>query len=409
VTHRPLLRASCLLLLGLATASRGATAQLDSAAGARGLVASVPLELVGNRILIRVAIDGSGPLTYVFDTGVSGIIVNTATARRLGITADDTVLRAGYTAPMRVARSRGHTLRVGSVRLDSVTLAITDLHLIERSEGWPLDGIIGWDLVSRYAVRLDFDAGRMEFLDNARSTRDAGSRWLLLELQARALYVRGAATLADGARVAGPLWLDTGNPGTVTFNAPFTRSHGLLRRVPSLCERSSGSAGGARYPVRAVMLRGFALGEHQYGRIPGVAVVPGSGPTSAGRNMGKLGVEILKRFNLLIDVRRRRLFLEPNRFAGEPFRTDCSGLSLVADSTLEKALVREVYDRSPARAAGLEPGDEIVRIDGRSASGLGLAGIRRVLLGEWTDLEVVVLRQGEARSVRLRRSPGSTR
>jgi hypothetical protein len=397
----------CAAALVLVVAPLRAAAQLDSATRARGLLESVPLELVGNRILITVAVDSSGPLTYIFDTGVSGTMMNARTARSLGIQGKDTVQRRGFTGPFRVVRSAGHTVRVGSLRLDDITLGIADLGQIERAEGRRVDGIIGGHLLSRYAVRIDLDSARLEFLDNQRFTYDLDRSRSAAELRGADMLVGAAVTLEDGSRVTGPVFLDTGSPGTITFNAWFAGRNDLLSRVPSLCERSAAGAGGERWPVRAVMLRGLALGDLQWGSIPGDAVVPRPGVTSASRTMGILGMEILRRFNVFIDVGHRRVFLEPNGLRNEPLGSDCSGLSLETDSAFEKVLIREVHDGSPACEAGLEPGDEIVQFNGRRASELTLEGLRRVLRDEWTELELVVSRRGETRTFRLRRAAPS--
>jgi hypothetical protein len=284
-------------------------------------------------------------------------------------------------------------------------VGIADLAHIERAEGRPIDGIIGGPLLLRYAVRIDFDSARLEFYDNQRFTYDLGRTRLDVDVESRSLAVLDAtATFGEGSQSTGRLILDTGNPGDVLFNARFAERTGVLDRVPSLCERSAAGAGNQMVPTRSVTLQNLALGDIDTGPVVAWVAVPQPGDRFRPQTDGALGMGVLGRFNLFIDVRHRRVFLEPNGLPREPVGANCSGLRLETDSAFARVLVAQVYEGSPARTAGLEPGDEIVRVAGRSASDLTLAGIRRVLRGEWTELEVVVSRRGEARTVWLRRT-----
>ena len=392
--------------LALLLAPSPATAQLGGSTMARGLIASVPFEFVGNRILIQVTVDSSGPLTYVFDTGgAGGPLLNARTARRLGIGGSDTLQGVGFSGQAPVVRSRGHTVRVGPLRFDDMGVGLLDMDHIERAEGRPIDGIIGGPLLSRYAVRIDFDSARLEFYDNRRFTYEPGGRRLDVEVISGSVAVLDAtATFDEGSRFAGRLILDSGSPGTALFNARFAARTGILDRVTSLCETAAAGASSRTVPVRWVMPQDFAFGGFRTGTIPAAVAVPQPQERFRPQSDGTMGLDVLGRFNVLIDIRHRRVFLEPNGVRSEPLGPPCSGVSLATDTTFQRILVDRVYEGSPAREAGLEPGDEIVSVGGRAASDLTIQGVRRMLRGEWTEMEMFVSRRGEARTVVLRRT-----
>ena len=63
------------------------------------------------------------------------------------------------------------------------------------------------------------------------------------------------------------------------------------------------------------------------------------------------------------------MFLEKNADFAKPFEFDMIGLRLIASGdNLDVVKVFHVADKTPARAAGLLPGDEILTIDGRKAA-----------------------------------------
>ena len=395
----------------LAIAPSPAAAQLDSATRARGLVASVPFEYVGNRILIQVTIDSFAPLTYVFDTGAAGgPLMSARTAASLGIGGSDTVLGRGFSGQAPVVRARVHDIRVGPLQLDDVVgVGLVDMSHIERSEGRRIDGIIGGPLLSRYAVRIDFDSSRLEFYDNRRSTFEpAGLRPDVGFISGTIAVLDAATTLGDGSRLRGALILDTGSPGTALFNARFARRTGILDRVPALCETSAAGMSSRTVPIRQMMLRNLAFSGFESGPIPVSVAVPLPEDRFRPQSDGTVGLDLLGRFNIFIDVRHRRVVLEPNGRPWEQPRANCAGLGLATDSTFRRILVDRVYEGQPASHAGLEAGDEILGVGGRTASDLTLQGVRRVLKSEWVQLELVVSRGGETRTLTLRRNPTGT-
>jgi C-terminal processing protease CtpA/Prc len=91
---------------------------------------------------------------------------------------------------------------------------------------------------------------------------------------------------------------------------------------------------------------------------------------------GIVGGEILRRCKTAFDYPHDRLVLEPYA-GGQPFEYDMSGLFLVGGGDeYRRVTVFSVAPQTPAAEARLMKGDEIVSVDGRPASKLGLDGVR---------------------------------
>src|SRR5690606_36447543 len=80
---------------------------------------------------------------------------------------------------------------------------------------------------------------------------------------------------------------------------------------------------------------------------------------------GVIGVDLLKRFNLVIDFRRSRLWMTPNAASKAPFRRNRTGVV-----TGEGGAVLLVAPGSPAEAAGFAVGETIAGFEDESGAAI---------------------------------------
>jgi hypothetical protein len=152
-----------ILLVGLLTASCTAK-ELNDSTMADGLVTTIPFKLHGSMILVELVVDGSDPLAFIFDTGAGGTVISARTADRLGIIAKETVSRQDAAGDAPIGRSEKHTIRIGDLTMTNTTLGIAELDHIDRRLGMRIDGVIGWPILSQYAVRPNYDTMQYEFV-----------------------------------------------------------------------------------------------------------------------------------------------------------------------------------------------------------------------------------------------------
>jgi len=85
--HPPILFASAIVALSLSTVA-SQTLQTTPKASTASAPISIPFELITRHIIIPVRINNSRPLSFVLDTGDKYGIVNTETAKALGLLQD---------------------------------------------------------------------------------------------------------------------------------------------------------------------------------------------------------------------------------------------------------------------------------------------------------------------------------
>jgi len=144
-------------------------------------------------------------------------------------------------------------------------------------------------------------------------------------------------------------------------------------------------------------LGSLALGTFVLSEIPVNLQLGTKGFYARASFSGTIGEGILKRFTTTYDYSRRLMVLEPNGEFAKPFPPRKTfGMTLVSDGPLFKSFkVSGVRKNSPAEAAGLQKGDLIESLDGKPATALRLADLRKAFSEEGSEHVVEITRGSE--------------
>jgi len=99
---------------------------------------------------------------FIIDTGTSPSILNTGTARHLGLPLSQAKLSAIGRQSETFAATVPE-IRLGPLQAMSVSVLVTDLSPVERDLNLPIAGILGMDVLGKTSFRLDYDNQVMEF------------------------------------------------------------------------------------------------------------------------------------------------------------------------------------------------------------------------------------------------------
>ena len=394
MTRILVLLAGVILILGLSL-TPCPKVQLDESTRNEGLVAEIPFQLYGNVILMELSIDESSPLNFIFDTGAGGTVISASTAARLGIVGDETVPREGATGMAEIVRSTDHIVYVEDIIFQDITLGIAELSHIEKRIGTPIDGVIGWLILSRYAVRIDYDTMLIEIYDNNKFEYDFGDSGYTLEVRGTAIFTNVTTAFKSGNIFTGKALVDTGAGSTFYFNTPFIEENNLLAEMDTYYERETQSISTESAYAYTTMLANLSISDYEFSTLPVTMTIAEAGASSWSGPMGILGNDVLKRFNVFIDLQQEMMSLEPNRLYHDQFEVNCSGLELVADDAFQGVIIDHVYAGSPAHEAGLKVGDEIVQINAANISDFQLPQIKSMFSQDGQEIEILIDREGE--------------
>src|SRR4030095_7062068 len=119
---------------------------------------TIPFELVTRHIVLKVRINDSRPLSFVFDTGDKVGVVDTDVAKELGLKLDGQLRVGGAgadTLPGSFVREATWTLPGLEGFSQPVSIAIPLGRMAARA-GHDFDGIIGSDFIKQFVVEVDY-------------------------------------------------------------------------------------------------------------------------------------------------------------------------------------------------------------------------------------------------------------
>lgn len=372
---------ACALCVLLLSASAQAGAQTDRAASgpetktARAAASNVrfdsgasavgiPFDLEDNSIFIRVRVNNSRPLRFIFDTGAGLTILNARTAKELGLKASGTTLKGSAVGgkisgdvfmgvTLSVPGAAVSNQMVGAVSFDSVPCEMRSV-----------EGIIGYDFIKEFVVEIDYSRRVINLYDPKTFVYKGAGQIVPLKIT-RTPFVNAQLLIDGRAPVAGSFEVDTGSDSALSLNSPFVRKNQLLSAVRPVIETPSDEELGGRSKSFVGRVRGFQLGKLVLENPVVLLSEDTEGEMASEGGAGIIGNEIFKRFKLTLDYSRSRMYLEPNELFGNPFEYDLTGFDLWQEGEGCKVYkVGRVLKGSAGEEAGLQEGDLLLAVDG---------------------------------------------
>lgn len=383
--------------------------------------ARLPFAAPRNLIIVAAYLNGRGPYNFLLDTGVgTSLLTDSRLADSLhlphgqdyhltGLGGTDSGLRA-YEAP-------GVRVSLPGVEAAALSWLVLNNDVLNLSGyvGMPVHGIIGADFFRSFVVCIRPEQRQLVLTAPAYYKVPGGRRWASLPLvldQDRAYITAGVqqqGAAPGAAALPLRLVLDTGAGHALSIETTADPRLQLptVRLRTDLGRGLTGIISGSLGRVAAVQLGRYRLPQ-VLTSFPDSAQVHGRLTGTARTRHGNLGYEVLKRFVTVIDYPYGRLLLKPTAALGEPFEHDMCGLEmLAAGPEYRRFVVVRVVPGSPAAAAGIAEGEELVSINFTLSNYLSISDLNRLLHSQDGRVLFLVLRRANGElyptNVRLKR------
>ena len=280
----------------------------------------IPLEIDNNLLLLRVSVNDSKPMKFIFDTGASDSVISSQRATELGLKTEGEVSGSATGGPIRVAFIKGVSLSVMGAAVSNQSIGSMPFPAVP---GFEFDGIIGYDFINQFVIEIDYLNKFMNLYD-PRAYAYAGKEKAipLLFGGGRIPFVLTKMVFEGRAPLETKLAIDTGGDGTFVIRYPFVKKQRLLDTVPKATKDRGMGAGGEQQRVIG-QVKAAHVGRFILKDLP--LALDTEGESAAEDADGVTGGEIFRRFKMILDYRHRRMFLEPNKSFNDPYKLETGG------------------------------------------------------------------------------------
>ena len=360
-------------------------------------VAAVPFDAYGGAIYVPAVVNGDSAW-LMLDTGLSRTGLDREWAESVGV-REAPGSGAGPGPPTGVV----DTIRLGELKLPQHRVALYPLAGLSAASGRLQRGLLGHDVLQRFAVEIDYLQRRVRFYDPARYRYKGTGTTVRFTADADLPLLRASVKVRGRRPIPARLLLDTGASGLcMILTTPFAEQHGLHRLAPAI-EAPIGT--GLVGELHGTIVR---LQELRLGGMTILAPTTGLGGEYKGFLArtdidGVIGNSVFESSRLIVDYAGHRAIVEPPVSAGAPCDFDMSGMRLTARGPgLKHVVVDYIVPRSPSAEVGIAVGDELLGIDGRAVADGDLSDARKALRSEGAVRQLVLRRDADTIRVALK-------
>lgn len=358
------------------------------------LITSFPFkQFYGGVVVIRACLAGiPDTLQFILDTGSAGISLDTGTCIRLGIplVPTDRVVR-GVGGSKTVSFAMDRTLLLPGLQVDSLDFHINDYELISQVYGLQVDGIIGFSLLSKYIVQIDYDTEMLHFYQKGSFKYPKGG--LLMRPSLTLIPIVNAFLKNGKSQHFNRYYFDTGAGMCLLLSHQFVKDSAILssrKRQRKVIQTEAQGLGG-KMTMDITTIQEFKLGNYSFRNVPVYLFDDVTNVTAYPFLGGMVGNDLLRRFNLILNYGKKEIYLLPNSHYKDPFDYSYTGLIIyLIDGRIE---VTDIIKGSPAEKAGLEKGDVILAINNTFSANLQI--YRDILKNVGTRPTLLIMRNKE--------------
>lgn len=384
-----------LLLIGLKAFT--VNAQEEFVQPPSKFITNVPFtQLTGGIVLLQAKLDDfPDTLNFILDTGSSGISLDSTTAEYLNLKPElsDKTIR-GIAVMKQVSFLYNRTLHFPGLSIDSLNFHTNDYSILTAVYGEQIDGIIGFSVLSRYIMKINYDSLSLGFWTNGTMKYPRGGYLLkpiFNQLVAQTVRVK------DDETVTSRFLYDMGAGVCMLFNRDFVDDSNFLNKKKRVWTKEGEGLGG-KIDMELRVIKEVKLGPYRFRNVPVYVFEDEYNVTNYPFMGGLIGNDILRRFNVILNYNKGDIFIIPNQQFQQHFDYSYSGVELYFIQG--RIIVGDVAKGSPAEAAGVLEGDEVIGVNKNFSQNLNQYKIAMQMPNE--KIKLIFRRDGDIMEVEFK-------
>jgi hypothetical protein len=346
-------------------------------------------QLTGGVIMIKAQFDNlKEPFNFILDTGSGAISLDSATVAEFNIPNSPSGKSVrGIAGVKAVNHALDHSLTFPNLKVDSLTFYINDYDLLTSVYGIKIDGIIGYSLLKRYIVKVDFDSMSIEIHTPGKYKYPRSGKLFYPTFTALPIL---PFIIQDEKKIQPKFYIDTGAGLSllVTEQMASDSSFFMKKRKP-LPILAQGLGG--KKAIKITITKKVRIGPYSFKKVPTHVLDDTYNVISYPFLGGLIGNDLLRRFNLVINYPAKEFFIKPNSHFKDAFDYSYTGINLYSiDGAIE---IHDIVPNSPASKAGILDGDILIAVNKNFTNNILV--YKDLLAKTKTQVTLIILRNNE--------------
>jgi len=346
-------------------------------------IGSIPFEMVGSYVVIKVNINNSTPLNLILDSGIRNtIITELEPGDKITLNYSDVkdLMGLGGGNQLQAYTSNFNVLKFGNIKLLNKTVYVVqeDVFNLSQYTGTKINGLIGLDFFEDFNVEIDYTSRRIRFYDSDSFVAPKGYGMLPISIETQKMFVELSVLDPDSTRKQAKMLIDTGAELNAWFQTFTTEAVHLPKKWIQgiIGEGLNGMITGKYGHMPEIKFGEFSL-KNPIVSFPDSATIKGI--IAHSRRDGTIGSQLLSRFNIFLDYKKKVFYFKPNYNFSKHFTYNVAGIEIIQlTPILTLTEVMNVWANSPAAKAGVQKGDQIMEINGEKVFQMSLGDIRKI-------------------------------
>jgi predicted aspartyl protease len=275
----------------------------------------IPFVMDGGRMIVKASVNGSKELDLIFDTGADTTLIHSSSAvKGVKVDVDGEQSHTGFGGTATSCVAFENTIEVASVK-GGIRWEHEPV-LWSAGESFGVDGLIGSHVFEDKVVEFDFDRSVLVIHD---SLPEKASGFASTAMRGAGRTFAIEMTLAGGEkRGEGWAFFDTGFVPSLMVSRGLDEKLGLRGELRKIGKSRSSGTGKATVESDVLVLPELVIGGTVLTDVP-VHVETAGSEQGANHSEAVVGLDVIKRFNMLLDYPKDRLYLHPNSLAGSAY------------------------------------------------------------------------------------------
>lgn len=325
---------------------------------------------------------------FILDTGSGGISLDSLTCEEFQIShvpSGKTI--NGIAGSKQVDYAKNNTLHLPGLDVKNLDFYINNYDVLSSVYGERIDGIIGYSFFSRYIVKINFDSIKIEVYEPGHIRYPAGGyllKPLFTTLPIQPLYIK------DDRPILSNFYLDTGAGLSFLMSKAFAEDSAVLTKKRKLLPIQAEGMGGKKR-MMITLIKELKLGPYKFKRVPAYVLDDEYNATSYPFIGGLLGNDVLRRFNMIINYKKREIHLLPNKHYRDNFEYTYTGMSIYFIDG--RIVIDDVVPGSPADKSNFRKDDVILSINNNFSNDINQ--YKDLLQSADDKIKVLILRNNQ--------------